>query len=165
MQNSIKSTNTLIDISKFQTEIESIIDSRPADTLFTKDKNIEDPSAFAIEKHLEDFLIYNWSNTELSKKYDLLSDTGPIDILVVSKDKKEYLVIELKKGRASDVVVGQILRYMGFVKNELAVNGESVRGIIIALDDDLRLRNAISMIESVEFYRYEINFKLRPANS
>jgi restriction system protein len=63
------------------------------------------------------------------------------------------------------VVVGQILRYMGFVKNELAVNGESVRGIIIALDDDLRLRNAISMIESVEFYRYEINFKLRPANS
>ena len=93
------------------------------------------------------------------------SDTGPIDILVVSKDKKEYLVIELKKGRASDVVVGQILRYMGFVKNELAVNGESVRGIIIALDDDLRLRNAISMIESVEFYRYEINFKLKPANS
>jgi restriction system protein len=177
MQNSIKSTNTLIDISKFQTEIESIIDSRPADILFTKDKNIEDPSAFAIEKHLEDFLIYNWSNTELSKKYDLLtdegeivaqqyqSDTGPIDILVVSKDKKEYLVIELKKGRASDVVVGQILRYMGFVKNELAVNGESVRGIIIALDDDLRLRNAISMIESVEFYRYEINFKLKPANS
>lgn len=176
MQNSIKSTNTLIDISKFESEIEAIIDSRPADVLFTKDKNVEDPSAFAIEKHLEDFLIYNWSNTELSKDYDLLtdegevvaqqyqSDTGPIDILVISKDKKEYLVIELKKGRASDVVVGQILRYMGFVKNELAVNGESVRGIIIALDDDLRLRNAISMIETVEFYRYEINFKLKPAN-
>jgi restriction system protein len=177
MQNSIKSTNTLIDISKFESEIESIIESRPADILFTKDKNIEDPSAFAIEKHLEDFLIYNWSNTELSKKYDLLtdegevvaqqyqSDTGPIDILVISKDKNEYLVIELKKGRASDVVVGQILRYMGFVKNELAVNGESVRGIIIALDDDLRLRNAISMIDTVEFYRYEINFKLKPANT
>ena len=177
MQNSIKSTNTLIDISKFESEIESIIDSRPADILFTKDKNIEDPSAFAIEKHLEDFLIYNWSNTELSKKYDLLtdegevvaqqyqSDTGPIDILVISKDKKEYLVIELKKGRASDVVVGQILRYMGFVKNELAVNGESVRGIIIALDDDLRLRNAISMIDTVEFYRYEINFKLMPTDA
>ena len=177
MQNSIKSTNTLIDISKFETEIEAIIGSRPADTLFTKDKNIEDPSAFAIEKHLEDFLIFNWSNTELAKKYDLLtdegeivaqqyqSDTGPIDILVISKDKKEYLVIELKKGRASDIVVGQILRYMGFVKNELAVNGESVRGIIIALDDDLRLRNAISMIDTVEFYRYEINFKLKPANS
>lgn len=43
-----------------------------------------------------------------------------------------YLVIALKKGRAaSDVVVGQILRYIGFIKNELAVNGESVRGIII----------------------------------
>ena len=177
MQNSIKSTNTLIDISKFASEVESIIDSRPADVLFTKDVNVEDPSAFAIEKHLEDFLIYNWANTDLAKDYDLLtdegevvaqqyqSDTGPIDILVISKDKKEYLVIELKKGRASDVVVGQILRYMGFVKNELAVNGENVRGIIIALEDDLRLRNAITMIPSVEFYRYEINFKLKPTNS
>jgi restriction system protein len=177
MQNSIKSTNTLIDISKFASELEAIIDSRPADVLFTKDKDVEDPSAFAIEKHLEDFLIYNWANTELAKTYDLLtdegevvaqqyqSDTGPIDILVISKDKREYLVIELKKGRASDVVVGQILRYMGFVKNELAVNGESVRGIIIALDDDLRLRNAISMIPSVEFYRYEINFRLKPSDS
>jgi restriction system protein len=177
MQNSIKSTNTLIDISKFASELEAIIDSRPADVLFTKDKDVEDPSAFAIEKHLEDFLIYNWANTELAKTYDLLtdegevvaqqyqSDTGPIDILVISKDKREYLVIELKKGRASDVVVGQILRYMGFVKNELAVNGESVRGIIIALDDDLRLRNAISMIPSVEFYRYEINFRLKPSES
>jgi len=37
-----------------------------------------------------------------------------IDILAVSKDQKELLVVELKKGRASDVVVGQIQRYMGF---------------------------------------------------
>jgi restriction system protein len=48
-----------------------------------------------------------------------------------TKCGRRYLVIELKKGRSSDVVVGQILRYMGFIKNELAVNGESVRGIII----------------------------------
>jgi restriction system protein len=117
--------------------------------------------------------VFNWSNTELSKKYDLLedegevvaqqyqSDTGPMDILALSKDKREYLVIELKKGRASDAVVGQTLRYMGFVKNELAVNGESVRGIIIALEDDLRLRNAISMTPMIDFYRYEISFKLK----
>lgn len=174
MQNSIKSTNTLIDISKFADELDQIIDSRPADILFTKDKDVEDPSAFAIEKHLEDFLVYNWSNTELSRKYDLLedegeivaqqyqSDTGPIDILAVSKDKSEYLVIELKKGRASDVVVGQILRYMGFVKNELAINGENVRGIVVALEDDLRLKNALRMVPSVDFFRYEINFKLKP---
>ena len=85
------------------------------------DSTVEDPTAFALEKHLEDFLVFNWAQTELSKNYDLVtdegvivaqqfaSDTGPIDILAISKDKKEYLVIELKKGRTSDVVVGQTL--------------------------------------------------------
>ena len=43
-----------------------------------------------------------------------------MDILAISKDKSELLVIELKKGRASDVVVGQIQRYMGFAQYELA---------------------------------------------
>ena len=123
---------------------------------------------------LEDFLVNNWAQIELSKKYDLVtdegvmvaqqyaSDTGPIDILAISKDKKEYLVIELKKGRTSDVVVGQILRYMGFVNNDLAVNGETVRGVVIALEDDLRLRNALSMVPTIDFFRYQIDFKLNP---
>jgi hypothetical protein len=43
-----------------------------------------------------------------------------IDILAISKDKTELLVVELKKGRASDMVVGQIQRYMGYVLEELA---------------------------------------------
>ena len=140
--------------------------------LLDVDENIEDPSGFALEKHLEDFLIYNWTSTELGKKYDLVtdeglmvaqqyqSDTGPIDILAISKDKTQYLVIELKKGKTSDVVVGQILRYMGFVKRELATSGESVQGVVIALDDDLKLRNALSMVPSVGFFRYQIEFKL-----
>jgi hypothetical protein len=76
-------------------------------------------------------LIQNWKQTELGKRYDLFqdedgngqqypTDTGPIDILAISKDKKELLVVELKKGRASDSVVGQIQRYMGYVLDELA---------------------------------------------
>jgi restriction system protein len=114
----------------------------------------------------------NWAQTELAKKYDLVtdgglvvaqqyqSDTGPIDILAISKDKKEYLVIELKKGRASDAVVGQTLRYMGFVKNDLAVNGETVRGAVIAHKNDLRLRNALSMVPSIDFFIYQVDFTL-----
>ena len=35
------------------------------------------------------------------------------------KDKKTLLVVELKKGRVSDNVVGQIQRYMGYVNNLL----------------------------------------------
>ena len=163
---------TIIETTKYQDEIDLLIGDTRKQSIFSSDETVEDPSAFALEKHLEDFLIFNWSQTDLSKKYDLVtdegvvvaqqyqSDTGPIDILAISKDKKEYLVVELKKGRTSDVVVGQTLRYMGFVKNELAINGESVRGVVIALEDDLRLRNALSMVPAIDFFRYQVDFKL-----
>jgi RecB family endonuclease NucS len=42
-----------------------------------------------------------------------------MDILAISKDRSRLLVIELKRGRASDAVVGQIQRYMGFVHEAL----------------------------------------------
>jgi restriction system protein len=88
------------------------------------------------------------------------TDTGPIDILAISKDKKRLLVVELKKGRASDVVVGQVLRYMGYVKEELLERGQSVQGMIIALEDDSRIRRALAMASNVAFYRYQVTFKL-----
>ncbi len=88
------------------------------------------------------------------------TDTGPLDILAISKDKKTLLVVELKKGRASDAVVGQALRYMGYVQEELAEVGQTVRGVIIALEDDQRIRRALNMVSSIVFYRYQISFKL-----
>jgi restriction system protein len=91
------------------------------------------------------------------------TDTGPIDILAISKDKKSLLVVELKKGRASDAVVGQILRYMGYIKDQVAEDGQLVEGVIIALEDDQRLKRALSIVPSVTFYRYEVNFSLKKA--
>ena len=88
------------------------------------------------------------------------SDTGPIDILAKSKDGKTWLVIELKKGRTSDVVVGQIQRYMGYVKEELAEPDQQVKGAIIGLDADNRLKRALSVTTNIEFYAYHIDFKL-----
>jgi restriction system protein len=49
---------------------------------------------------------------------------------------------------------------MGFVKEELAEEGQAVQGVIIALEDDQRIRRALSMVPNIEFYRYEINFRL-----
>ena len=83
-----------------------------------------------------------------------------MDILAISKDKSELLVVELKKGRASDVVVGQIQRYMGFAQYELAEVNQTVKGVIIGLESDLRLRHVLSVIPSIRFYRYEMNSKL-----
>ncbi|MCB5291778.1 hypothetical protein [Arthrobacter sp. SO3] len=39
------------------------------------------------------------------------TDTGSTDILAICKDRTRQLVIELKHGRASEVVVGQIQSY------------------------------------------------------
>ena len=78
----------------------------------------------------------------------------------MSKDKKELLVVELKKGRASDSVVGQIQRYMGYVQEELSEEGQTVKGLIIALEDDLRIRRALAVTSKIEFYRYKVSFNL-----
>lgn len=172
LKKSTGSIGTVSDITKYAEEIERMIAGVRPPTLISTDETVEDPSNFALEKHLEDFLVQNWKQTELGKQYDIYeedgelvgqqypSDTGPLDILAISKDKRELLVVELKKGRVSDIVVGQIQRYMGYVKEELAEEGQRVKGVIIALEDDIRIRRALSVTTNIEFYKYQVSFKL-----
>jgi len=171
LQNSTGSIGTVSDISRYHEEIEKLIGGVSAPKLISTDETVEDPSAFALEEHLEDFLVKNWAQTELGKEYDIYeedgekaqqyqTDTGPLDILAISKDKKRLLVVELKKGRASDAVVGQTLRYMSFVQEILAEKDQTVQGIIIALEEDPRIRRALAMVSNVRFCRYQVNFKL-----
>jgi len=176
LRNSSGSIGTVSEISKYADEIESFISGKHSQTLFSSDETVEDPNEFALEKHLEDFLVKNWGSTELGQDFDVYqeegefvgqqypTDTGPIDILAISKDKKKILVIELKKGRASDVVVGQVLRYMGYVKEELAEMNQTVHGIIIALEDDPKTKRALSVTQNIDFYTYRIDFKLKKKN-
>ena len=102
--------------------------------------------------------IYQEDGELIGRQYS--TDTGFIDILAISKDKRELLVVELKKGRASDSVVGQIQRYMGYVLEELVEEGQTVRGIIIALEEDNRIRRALAVAPNIEFYKYQVNFRL-----
>ena len=177
LQNSVGSIGTVSTITKHAAEIEAIIGNQQIPKLIATDETIEDPSVFALEKHLEDFLVANWAQTPLGKTHDIFteegeiigqqypSDTGPIDILAISKDGKELLVIELKEGRASDSVVGQIQRYMGFVLSELAEENQSVRGVIIALEQDKRIQQALKVAPHIEFYRYEVSFDLKKVSA
>lgn len=172
LQRSTNSTGTCCDISSYAEELERLIGGQRLPTIVASDPTIEDPAVFALEKHLEDFLVSNWEGTELGRRYNIYnvdgemvgqqypSDTGPIDILAISKDGLELLVVELKKGRASDVVVGQIQRYMGYVLDELAEQNQKVKGVIIALEDDIRIRRALRVTQGIEFYRYKVSFTL-----
>ena len=172
LRNSAGSIGTVSDITKYAEEIERLLAGHTPDVLIARDETVEDPAVFALEKHLEDFLVHNWKQTALGHRYDLFqeedevvgqqypTDTGPIDILAISKDKKELLVVELKKGRASDVVVGQVQRYMGYVLEELAEENQKVKGVIVALEDDLKIRRSLAVAPNIEFYRYQVSFNL-----
>lgn len=172
LKNSTGSTGTTANITQYAVEIEGLIGNLNIPIIVSNDPSVENPTVFALEKHLEDFLVKNWKQTELGLHFDIYeedgelvgqqypSDTGPIDLLAISKDKKTLLVVELKKGRVSDHVVGQIQRYMGYVKEELAEPTQNVRGIIIGLEDDIRIKRALSVAKNIDFYRYQVSFKL-----
>ena len=129
---------------------------------------------FGLESHLEDFIIENWDNLELGRRYALLendsdiaskqypTDVGPIDILARSKDSKGWLVIELKKGRSGDQVVGQIQRYMGWIlRNRVRQgDGESVKGLIILKSTDKKIEYALEVTQDIELMTYTVNFSL-----
>jgi restriction system protein len=173
LRNSTGSIGTVSRVTHHHVEIERLLGEGPAGPpIISGDPDIEDPVAFAMEKHLEEFLVENWNQTILSKDFSIYeedgepvgqqyaTDAGPIDVLAVSKDKKRLLVVELKRGRATDVVVGQVLRYMGFIKEQIAEDDQTVEGAIIALEDDQKLRWALLSAPSISFYRYQISFKL-----
>lgn len=123
-----------------------------------------------MEKQLEDFIIHNWATTELGKKFDLIiedgellsqqfkTDIGPIDILAKDKKSGSYVVIELKRNQTSDDTVGQLTRYMGWIKREK--KDPSVRGVIIAGQYDKKLDYAREMVPNIEVFIYQVDFKL-----
>ena len=67
LRNSTGTIGTLGDISKYAEEVESLIGQTPEPDLIASDKTVEDATVFALEKHLEDFLVSNWQYTDLGR--------------------------------------------------------------------------------------------------
>lgn len=123
---------------------------------------------FQAELELEEFLERHWNKTSFSVGYDFvarqmfLDDAGRLDILAKSKDGREYLIIELKLGRASDRVIGQLQTYMGYLQTSgYCANGETVRGVIIGSSEDPKIRHALKVTQNIDFYVYEMQFNMR----
>jgi hypothetical protein len=130
---------------------------------------------FPMEKYLEEFIEINFDKIDFGAKLELYQDEentgrqyptpiGNIDLLALDKHQKKFVVMELKKGKSSDVVVGQILRYMGWVKEHLATNDYrdyNVRGIIIVKEKDDKLEYALKFIPDVQLFLYTVSFELR----
>lgn len=131
--------------------------------------------AFALEHHLRDFIAENISTISVAgKRLSLYVDqtgkdgieypttVGSIDILAVD-DEGAFFVFELKRSRGSDKTVGQLARYMGWVKNTIG-KGKNVNGVIVAKSIDDKLRFAASIIPKVNLFEYEVDFRLKNAD-
>ena len=145
-----------------------------------EEEDVDSPSTFALEHHLRDFIAKKFDeltfNGKKLKPYldpegrpctEYPTDTGRIDILAVSvdEDNQEYFVFELKLSRGSDPAIGQLMRYMSWVKEKLADPDDmKVNGIIVAQSIDDRLRRSASMIPEVELFEYELQFELTPVS-
>jgi len=133
----------------------------------------EPEQRFGLERHLHEFLRDNWEHTELGREwalyqepgddevgYEYPCDVGRIDLLAKHRKKPRWLVMELKRNQTSDQTVGQLLRYIGWVKRHLAEDGEQVYGMIICREADDALRYALSTLQNVELRLYQVEFHL-----
>jgi restriction system protein len=93
------------------------------------------------------------------------TEIGTIDILAIEPDSKSFVVIELKKGRPSDQVVGQVLRYMGWFKRNLCKDAQGVKGLVICRDADPKLSYALEMTNNIDVRYYSVSFNLRGPNA
>ena len=154
--------------------------SAPSTSLDSTEADIEDSvasaseaaSEFAYESDLKNFLAKHLSVLEPDLRlYEEEGMTGVefpaggrfIDILAVDREKS-FVVIELKVSRGYDRVVGQLLRYMGWVNSNLADPNQGVRGIIVArqITEDLKL--ACQSLVDVVLYEYELSVSVRKIN-
>jgi len=124
---------------------------------------------FAFERDLQNYLAKNLGAIEPGMiLYEEEGITGIqfevggrfIDILAVDS-KGGYVVIELKVSRGYDRVVGQLLRYMGWVDQNLG-GSQPARGIIVAHEITNDLKLAASRIHGVRLIEYTISFALNP---
>lgn len=133
--------------------------------------DVENQSQFALEAHLEEFIDQNWKHINFGSqlvRYEVDDQNGrqfpagpwSIDFLCIDKVSGEFVVIELKRGRSSDSAVGQVLRYIGWVEENLAKPHQKVRGIIIAKEVDDALRLAVKGLPNISVHTYKVDFSL-----
>lgn len=129
-------------------------------------------SEFAMESHLRDYLAQNLKHIQgLPAQLELFTDesgipgieyrtgVGFIDILGRDSDGAFY-VLELKVSRGSDAVIGQILRYIGWIRANLS-KGHPVYGVVVTSGASEKLKYAASEVPGIFLMEYELNFSLR----
>lgn len=120
---------------------------------------------FEIERHLQAELRKEIAQLEPGLKVidggaERSVESGFIDI--TARDTSGRLVvIELKRGLAKRESIGQLLGYMGDIKNEEPA--ADVRGILVAADFDQSCVSTTSVVPSLSLKRYSFSFQFEDA--
>lgn len=162
--------HTLTEFSEVQ--YQSLFEGSGISTAISEEPENVVQSEFVLEKYLEEFIVSNFdvifkgklhiykdSEGEIGQQYT--TDIGAIDILAVEPVSGSLTVIELKKGRPSDQVIGQCLRYMGWVKKNLCKGDQGVKGLVICHEPDPKLSYALEMTKNIDVRYYSMSFTLR----
>jgi hypothetical protein len=115
------------------------------------------PRVSIAEKNLEDFVVQRLNEIEAGLslwKRQHSTPAGRIDLLC--RDARgNYVVIELKKTKGTDQVVGQILRYMGWVR--MTYPESKVRGVIIVAKKDDALEYAVKATPNIQVKEFKLS--------
>lgn len=154
--------------------IDDVLGDPDADESDLADQELPE-AGFALEYQLRDFLSQNLSVIRLGDRplklyvdptgregVEFPTAVGPIDILAVDSNG-DFVVFELKRARIADRAVGQLARYMGWVKHTIG-RDRGVFGVVVAKQIDERLRYAASVIPGVSLYEYQVEFRLTAAH-
>jgi hypothetical protein len=137
-------------------------------------RNWASQTGFKYEWQLRDFLASNMPTlpghsrplslyrAEGRDGVEFRTAVGRIDILAVSNDS--FYVLELKLGLATDAALGQLLRYMGWVRMHLA-KGKTVFGVVIAAAISPKLSYAASNLANIHLMEYRMAFSLERAST
>jgi hypothetical protein len=128
---------------------------------------------FSLEYQLRDFLADNLGAVEIDgRRLALYRDAngegveyptsvGPIDILAIDNDGA-FFVLELKRANSPDSALGQVTRYMGWVKQTIG-KGKNVYGVIVARTISDKLKFARTVVPNVYLLEYQVSFTLKQA--
>ncbi len=136
------------------------------------DASETDGQAFGLESQLRDFLAQNLPSVDIDGSRLVLfvdptgrdgieypTAVGTIDILAVDEEGG-FVVFELKRARTADKALGQLARYMGWVKHTIG-RDTAVRGVIVAKEIDERTRYGASVIPGVALFEYAVQFTVQ----